>query len=180
MKEMFESHRGGRFKSSGLRIGQNRSITPMPVCGSMDQLPDNGILMEPPRRLEAVWWCLVKVTGSKQVTDACWKEAWLYLVQSVARCYPAQNNIKEHQNVWISGIGVMEAIWRSVTSPAFILCLDDKGNDFLQQLNPVAALAAINIGNLVSGRLILVIYHVKLRWEAFRRCVMLWCLFSRL
>ncbi len=81
---------------------------------------------------------LAKGNRSKQVTDACKKYGGFYLGSiGGPAAILAQNNIKKVECVEYPELG-MEAIWRiEVTDfPAFIL-VDDKGNDFFEQLKPV-------------------------------------------
>ena len=78
---------------------------------------------------------LAKGNRSQQVTDACHKHGGFYLgsIGSPAAVL-AQNSIKSLECVAYPELG-MEAIWKIEVEnfPAFIL-VDDKGNDFFQQI----------------------------------------------
>ncbi|HRS67864.1 MAG TPA: fumarate hydratase [Paludibacteraceae bacterium] len=83
---------------------------------------------------------LAKGNRSQQVTDACKKHGGFYLGSiGGPAAILAQNNIKSIECVEYPELG-MEAIWKIevVDFPAFIL-VDDKGNDFFKQLQPVCA-----------------------------------------
>jgi fumarate hydratase class I len=74
------------------------------------------------------------------VTDACKKHGGFYLGSiGGPAAILAQNNIKSIECVEYPELG-MEAIWKIDVEdfPAFIL-VDDKGNDFFQQLKPWCA-----------------------------------------
>lgn len=79
---------------------------------------------------------LSKGNRSQQVTDACKKHGGFYLGSiGGPAAILAQNSIKKLECVEYPELG-MEAVWKIevVDFPAFIL-VDDKGNDFFQQLN---------------------------------------------
>ena len=83
---------------------------------------------------------LAKGNRSQQVTDACKKHGGFYLGSiGGAAAILAQNNIKSIECVEFPELG-MEAVWkiRVEDFPAFIL-VDDKGNDFFQQIKPRCA-----------------------------------------
>lgn len=83
---------------------------------------------------------IAKGNRSKQVTDACKKWGGFYLGSiGGPAAILAQNNIKKVELVDFEDLG-MEAIRKIdvVDFPAFIV-VDDKGNDFFEQLAPVAA-----------------------------------------
>jgi len=83
---------------------------------------------------------LAKGNRSQEVTDACQKHGGFYLGSiGGPAAILAQNNIKSIECVEYPELG-MEAIWEIevVDFPAFIL-VDDKGNDFFKQLEPVCA-----------------------------------------
>lgn len=78
---------------------------------------------------------LAKGNRSRQVTDACKKHGGFYLGSiGGPAAILAQDNIKSIECLAYPELG-MEAIWKIevVDFPAFIL-VDDKGNDFFQQL----------------------------------------------
>jgi fumarate hydratase class I len=78
---------------------------------------------------------LAKGNRSQQVTDACRKHGGFYLGSiGGPAALLAQDNIKSLECLAYPELG-MEAIWKIevVDFPAFIL-VDDKGNDFFQQL----------------------------------------------
>ena len=80
---------------------------------------------------------IAKGNRSQQVTDACKKYGGFYLGSiGGPAAILAQNNIKKVECLEYPELG-MEAIWKIevVDFPAFIL-VDDKGNDFFQQLKP--------------------------------------------
>ncbi len=80
---------------------------------------------------------IAKGNRSQVVTDACKKHGGFYLgtIGGVAAVL-SQSSIKSIECVEYPELG-MEAIWRITVEdfPAFIL-VDDKGNDFFQQLKP--------------------------------------------
>ena len=80
---------------------------------------------------------IAKGNRSQQVTDACKKHGGFYLgsIGGVAAVL-SQSSIKSIECVEYPELG-MEAIWKIDVEdfPAFIL-VDDKGNDFFQQLKP--------------------------------------------
>lgn len=81
---------------------------------------------------------IAKGNRSQQVTDACKKHGGFYLGSiGGPAAILAQNSIKSLEVVEYPELG-MEAIWKIevVDFPAFIL-VDDKGNDFFQQLKPI-------------------------------------------
>lgn len=83
---------------------------------------------------------IAKGNRSQQVTDACNKHKGFYLGSiGGPAAILAQNCIKSLECLEYPELG-MEAIWKIevVDFPAFIL-VDDKGNDFFQQLKPSAA-----------------------------------------
>jgi len=85
---------------------------------------------------------LAKGNRSQQVTDACKKYGGFYLGSiGGPAAILAQDNIKSIECVEYPEMG-MEAIWKIevVNFPAFIL-VDDKGNDFFKQLQPVCHMA---------------------------------------
>ncbi len=78
---------------------------------------------------------LAKGNRSQQVTDACHKHGGFYLGSiGGPAAVLAQNSIKSLECVAYPELG-MEAIWKIEVEnfPAFIL-VDDKGNDFFQQI----------------------------------------------
>ncbi|SFM93512.1 fumarase, class I, homodimeric [Izhakiella capsodis] len=79
---------------------------------------------------------LAKGNRSKQVTDACHKHGGFYLGSiGGPAAVLAQQSIKQLECVEYAELG-MEAIWKIEVEnfPAFIL-VDDKGNDFFQQIH---------------------------------------------
>lgn len=83
---------------------------------------------------------LAKGNRSQQVTDACKKHGGFYLGSiGGPAAILARNNIKRIECVEYPELG-MEAIWKIEVEdfPAFIL-VDDKGNDFFQQIKPRCA-----------------------------------------
>ena len=83
---------------------------------------------------------LAKGNRSQQVTDACKTHGGFYLGSiGGPAAILAQNNIKSIECVEYPELG-MEAIWKIEVEdfPAFIL-VDDKGNDFFQQIKPRCA-----------------------------------------
>ncbi|MGM9693190.1 MAG: fumarate hydratase [Alloprevotella sp.] len=83
---------------------------------------------------------LAKGNRSQQVTDACKKHGGFYLGSiGGPAAILAQNNIKSIECVEYPELG-MEAIWKIEVEdfPAFIL-VDNKGNDFFQQIKPRCA-----------------------------------------
>ncbi len=81
---------------------------------------------------------IAKGNRGQQVTDACHKHGGFYLGSiGGPAAILAQNSIKSLECLEYPELG-MEAIWKIevVDFPAFIL-VDDKGNDFFQQLKPV-------------------------------------------
>ena len=81
---------------------------------------------------------IAKGNRSQQVTDACKKHGGFYLGSiGGPAAILAQNSIKSLECLEYPELG-MEAIWKIevVDFPAFIL-VDDKGNDFFQQLKPI-------------------------------------------
>lgn len=82
---------------------------------------------------------IAKGNRSQQVTDACEKHGGFYLGSiGGPAAILAQNSIKSLECLEYPELG-MEAIWKIevVDFPAFIL-VDDKGNDFFQQLKPTS------------------------------------------
>ena len=80
---------------------------------------------------------LAKGNRSQQVTDACKKHGGFYLGSAGGpAALLARDNIKELEVLEYPELG-MEAVWkiRVENFPAFIL-VDNKGNDFFQQLSP--------------------------------------------
>lgn len=80
---------------------------------------------------------LAKGNRSQQVTDACKKHGGFYLGSAGGpAALLATDNIKALEVLEYPELG-MEAIWKIQVEnfPAFIL-VDNKGNDFFQQLNP--------------------------------------------
>ena len=78
---------------------------------------------------------IAKGNRSQQVTDACKKHGGFYLGSiGGPAAILAKDNIKKIEAIDYQELG-MEAVWRIevVDFPAFIL-VDDKGNDFFQQL----------------------------------------------
>jgi len=78
---------------------------------------------------------IAKGNRSRQVTDACRKYGGFYLGSiGGPAALLAQENIRKVEVLEYPELG-MEAIWRIEVEefPAFIL-VDDKGNDFFQQL----------------------------------------------
>ena len=83
---------------------------------------------------------LAKGNRSQQVTDACKKHGGFYLGSiGGPAAILAQNNIKSIECVEYPELG-MEAIWKIEVEdfPAFIL-VDNKGNDFFQQIKPTCS-----------------------------------------
>ena len=83
---------------------------------------------------------LAKGNRSQAVTDACKKHGGFYLGSiGGPAAILAQNNIKSIECVEYPELG-MEAIWKIEVEdfPAFIL-VDNKGNDFFQQIKPRCA-----------------------------------------
>ncbi len=83
---------------------------------------------------------LAKGNRSQQVTDACKKHGGFYLGSAGGpAALLASENIKKLEVVEYPELG-MEAIWKIQVEnfPAFIL-VDDKGNDFFQQINQCPA-----------------------------------------
>jgi fumarate hydratase class I len=79
---------------------------------------------------------LAKGNRSQAVTDACKKHGGFYLGSAGGpAALLAQNHIKSQEVVAFPELG-MEAVWKITVEnfPAFIL-VDNKGNDFFQQLN---------------------------------------------
>jgi fumarate hydratase class I len=79
---------------------------------------------------------LAKGNRSKQVTDACHKHGGFYLGSiGGPAAILAQNSIKSLECLEYPELG-MEAIWKIEVEnfPAFIL-VDDKGNDFYEDVN---------------------------------------------
>ncbi|WAC21880.1 fumarate hydratase [Luteolibacter sp. SL250] len=79
---------------------------------------------------------LAKGNRSQQVTDACKKHRGFYLGSAGGpAALLAQDHIKSQEVVAFPELG-MEAVWKITVEnfPAFIL-VDDKGNDFFQQIN---------------------------------------------
>jgi fumarate hydratase class I len=80
---------------------------------------------------------IAKGNRSQQVTDACRKHGGFYLGSiGGPAALLAKENIKSIECVEFPELG-MEAVWkiRVENFPAFIL-VDDKGNDFFQQIKP--------------------------------------------
>ena len=80
---------------------------------------------------------IAKGNRTRQVTDACKKHGGFYLGSiGGPAAVLAMNNIKSIECVEYPELG-MEAVWKIDVAdfPAFIL-VDDKGNDFFQQLKP--------------------------------------------
>lgn len=87
---------------------------------------------------------IAKGNRSQQVTDACHKHGGFYLGSiGGPAAILAQNSIKSLEVVEYPELG-MEAIWKIevVDFPAFIL-VDDKGNDFFQQIKPTSSCSAM-------------------------------------
>lgn len=83
---------------------------------------------------------IAKGNRSKQVTDACKSHGGFYLGSiGGPAAILAQNNIKKVEVLEYPELG-MEAVWKIEVEnfPAFIL-VDDKGNDFFQQIKGCAA-----------------------------------------
>ena len=83
---------------------------------------------------------LAKGNRSQQVTDACKKHGGFYLGSiGGPAAILAQNNIKSIECVEYPELS-MEAIWKIEVEdfPAFIL-VDNKGNDFFQQIKPTCS-----------------------------------------
>ncbi|MDR1056627.1 MAG: fumarate hydratase [Prevotellaceae bacterium] len=81
---------------------------------------------------------IAKGNRSQEVTDACKKHGGFYLGSiGGPAAILAQENIKKVEVLEYPELG-MEAIWKIevVDFPAFIL-VDDKGNDFFEQLKPI-------------------------------------------
>jgi len=89
---------------------------------------------------------LAKGNRSKQVTDACNNHGGFYLGSiggPAARL--AQDNITSVEVLEYPELG-MEAVWKIEVQdfPAFIV-VDDKGNDFFEQVKAEAATRAVGI-----------------------------------
>lgn len=87
---------------------------------------------------------IAKGNRSQQVTDACKKYGGFYLGSiGGPAAILAQNSIKSLECLEYPELG-MEAIWKIevVDFPAFIL-VDDKGNDFFQQIKPAGSCTAM-------------------------------------
>ena len=81
---------------------------------------------------------IAKGNRSRQVTDACRKHGGFYLGSiGGPAAILAQNSIKKVECLEYPELG-MEAIWKIEVEnfPAFIL-VDDKGNDFFEQIKPL-------------------------------------------
>ena len=96
---------------------------------------------------------LAKGNRSKAVTDACQQHGGFYLGSiggPAARL--ALDNIKHVEVLEYPELG-MEAVWKIdvVDFPAFIV-VDDKGNDFFQQVKAEAALRATPVAAALTGR----------------------------
>jgi len=89
---------------------------------------------------------LAKGNRSKQVTDACNNHGGFYLGSiggPAARL--AQDNITSVEVLEYQELG-MEAVWKIEVQdfPAFIV-VDDKGNDFFEQVKAEAATRAVGV-----------------------------------
>ena len=85
---------------------------------------------------------IAKGNRSQQVTDACKKHGGFYLGSiGGPAAILAKENIRKVEMLEFPELG-MEAVWKIevVDFPAFIL-VDDKGNDFFQQIKPCASCA---------------------------------------
>lgn len=118
--------------------GPAKTPTGMP-CGSMG--PTTAGRMDPYVALFQSYGgsliMLAKGNRSQTVTDACRKYGGFYLGSiGGPAAILAQNNIKSIECVEYPELG-MEAIWKIEVQdfPAFIL-VDNKGNDFFEQLHP--------------------------------------------
>ena len=79
---------------------------------------------------------LAKGNRSQQVTDACHKHGGFYLGSAGGpAALLAKEHIKSQEVLEYPELG-MEAVWKIEVEnfPAFIV-IDDKGNDFFQELN---------------------------------------------
>jgi len=88
---------------------------------------------------------LAKGNRSQQVTDACHKHGGFYLGSiGGPAAVLAQQSVKKLECVEYAELG-MEAIWKIEVEnfPAFIL-VDDKGNDFFQQIHTQCSACVIN------------------------------------
>jgi len=86
---------------------------------------------------------IAKGNRSQQVTDACKKHGGFYLGSiGGPAALLAQDNIRKVEMLEYPELG-MEAVWKIdvVDFPAFIL-VDDKGNDFFQQIKPCESCAS--------------------------------------
>ncbi len=86
---------------------------------------------------------IAKGNRSKQVTDACHRHGGFYLGSiGGPAAILAQDNIRKVEMLEYPELG-MEAVWKIdvVDFPAFIL-VDNKGNDFFQQIKPCEDCAA--------------------------------------
>jgi len=86
---------------------------------------------------------IAKGNRSRQVTDACKKHGGFYLGSiGGPAAILAQDNIRKVEMLEYPELG-MEAVWKIdvVDFPAFVL-VDDKGNDFFQQIKPCEDCAA--------------------------------------
>jgi len=85
---------------------------------------------------------IAKGNRSQQVTDACKKHGGFYLGSiGGPAAILAKENIRKVEMLEFPELG-MESVWKIevVDFPAFIL-VDDKGNDFFQQIKPCASCA---------------------------------------
>lgn len=88
---------------------------------------------------------LAKGNRSKQVTEACHRHGGFYLGSiGGPAAVLAQQSIKKLECVEYAELG-MEAIWKIEVEdfPAFIL-VDDKGNDFFQQIHNQCSVCVVN------------------------------------
>ncbi len=96
---------------------------------------------------------LAKGNRSQQVTDACHKHGGFYLGSiGGPAAVLAQQSIKSLECVAYPELG-MEAIWKIEVEdfPAFIL-VDDKGNDFFQQIQTSQCARCVSNPRRPSGR----------------------------
>ncbi|MCS6037749.1 fumarate hydratase C-terminal domain-containing protein [Klebsiella pneumoniae subsp. pneumoniae] len=111
---------------------------------------------------------LAKGNRSQQVTDACHKHGGFYLGSiGGPAAVLAQQSIKSLECVAYPELG-MEAIWKIEVEdfPAFIL-VDDKGNDFFQQIQTSQCARCVSNPGRPSGRRWSMTNLISVRVSAF-------------